>query len=351
MRIAVDAMGGDYAPVVVVEGAVMAARGLDIPLVLVGDKTRIEYELDKHDWKNLPITIKHASEVVGMDESPGQAIRKKRDSSIKVCFDLVKSGEANAVISAGNSGAAMAAGMFTVKNLKGVDRAAIAATFPTIKEPAIVLDVGSNVDCKSWHLVQFALMGSVYARYVLKNDNPKVGLLSNGEEEGKGNELTRETHELLKNLMQLNYIGYVEGRDIFYGNVDVVVCDGFVGNVVLKLTEGLAGALALLLKKEIETYFLAKIGYLLGQGAVRELKKKLDYSEYGGAPLLGINGICIISHGASTAKAIKNAIVRAAECSSGKLNRHLMEEFEKYQDSKISFAKKTQYAADRGSAE
>ncbi|MBI5682031.1 MAG: phosphate acyltransferase PlsX [Deltaproteobacteria bacterium] len=348
MRIAVDAMGGDYAPKVMVEGAVMAAKELGIPSILVGDKTRIEDELNKHKWEGLPISIKHASEVVGMDESPGHAIRKKRDSSIKVCFDLVKSGEASAVISAGNSGAAMAAGMFTVKNLKGVDRAAIAVTLPTIKDMACVLDVGSNVDCKPLHLVQFALMGNVYAKYVLKKDNPKIGLLSNGAEEGKGNELTRATHEILK-ISSLNYIGYIEGRDIFYGDVDVVVCDGFVGNVVLKLTEGLVEALASLLKKEIENNFFAKAGYMLGQGAIKNLKKKLDYSEYGGAPLLGIDGICIISHGASTAKAIKNAILRADEYSKGRVNRHLTEELEKYQDIKGMAVKKTLEANNRES--
>ncbi|MBI5894386.1 MAG: phosphate acyltransferase PlsX [Deltaproteobacteria bacterium] len=350
MKIAVDAMGGDYAPSVVVEGAVMAAGELGIPIILVGNKTRVEDELARHNWKNLPISIKHASEVVGMDESPGQAIRRKKDSSIKVSFDLVKSGEASAVVSAGNSGAAMAAGMFTLRNLKGVDRAAIAVTLPTMKDLACVLDVGSNVDCKPLHLVQFALMGNVYAKYVLKKDNPKIGLLSNGEEEGKGNELTRETHEILKTC-SLNYIGYVEGRDIFYGDVDVVVCDGFVGNVVLKLTEGLVEALASLLKNEIENSFYAKIGYMLGKGAVKNLKKKLDYSEYGGAPLLGIDGICIISHGASTAKAIKNAILRAAEYSKSKVNRHLMEELEKYQDVKGAAAKKVLDFAEKEAAD
>lgn len=333
MKIAVDAMGGDYAPSVVVEGAVWAAREFDAPLILVGDKTRIEDELSKHECKGLPISIKHASQVVGMDESPGQALRKKKDSSIKVCFDLVKSGEADAVVSAGNSGAAMAAGIFVLRNLKAVDRPAIAVILPTKKDPVVVLDAGGNVDCKPVHLAQFAVMGSVYAKYILKKNNPRIGLLSNGEEEGKGNDLTRETNEILKDnsFKYLNYLGYVEGRDIFSGDVDVVVCDGFVGNVVLKVTEGVAEALTSMLKKEIMASLPAKLGYLLAKGALLNVKKKVDYAEYGGAPLLGIDGIGIISHGASDARAIKNAIKVAYECAKNKINRHLLEELEKNQ--------------------
>lgn len=334
MKIAIDAMGGDYAPSQVVEGAVLAAREFDVSLILVGDKTSIEDELAKHEWKSLPISIKHASQVVGMDESPGQAMRKKKDSSIKICFDLVKNGEAGAVVSAGNSGAAMAAGIFVLRNLKSVDRPAIAVIMPTKKEPVVVLDAGGNVDCKPLNLVQFALMGSVYAKYILKKDNPKIGVLSNGEEEGKGTDLTRETHEILKgsSFNYLNYLGYVEGRDIFSGDVDVVVCDGFVGNVVLKTTEGVAEALISMLKKEIMASLPAKIGYLLAKGALLKVKKKVDYAEYGGAPLLGIDGIGIISHGASDARAIKNAIRVASECAKNKLNRHLLEELEKNND-------------------
>lgn len=331
MKIAVDAMGGDYAPSVVVEGAVWAARDTGIPIILVGDRERVEDELKRYDWKHLPISIKHASEVVGMDESPTQAIRRKKDSSIRVCFELIRGGEASAVVSAGNSGAAMAAGVFILKRLKGVDRPAITVTLPTLKEPAIMLDVGGNVDCKPIHLVQFAIMGDVYARYVLKKERPKVGLLSNAEEEEKGNELTRETHQILKKG-SLNYIGYVEGKDIYCGDVDVVVCDGFVGNVALKLSEGLAEAVATMLKREILSSWLARLGYLLVRGAFKDLRKKIDYSEYGGAPLLGIDGICIISHGASSSKAIKNAILRAGEYVKGRVNLHLLEELEKNQD-------------------
>jgi len=331
MKIAVDAMGGDHAPAVVVEGSVQAASALNIPIILVGDRERIEAELKKHRGVAGNISVRHASEVVGMDESPVQAIRKKKDSSLKVCFDLVKNGEASAVVGAGNSGAAMAAGMFLMKKIKGVDRPAIAVSVPTMKGSAVLLDVGGNVDCKPMHLLQFAVMGEVYARYALKIDRPRVGLLSNGEEEGKGNELTRETNALIKKT-SLNYIGYVEGRDIYHGDVDVVVADGFVGNVVLKLSEGLVEAVTNMLKEEIMATLPSKIGYLLAKGAFRRLKKKIDYAEYGGAPLLGIEGVCVISHGRSNPKAIKNAILRASESVKGKVNNHLMEEIAKNAD-------------------
>ena len=242
MKIAVDAMGGDYAPAAIVEGSVLAAKEFDIPIILVGDRERIEAELKKYGPANANISVKHTTEVVGMDEGPTQAIRRKKDSSLRVCFDLVNNGEASAVISAGNSGAAMAAGIFLFKKIKGVDRPAIAVSMPTMKGSAVIIDAGGNVDCKPAHLVQFAIMGDVYAKYVIKKDRPKVGLLSNGEEEGKGNELTRETHALLKDTA-LNYVGYMEGRDIFTGDVDVVVTDGFVGNVVLKVARPLLDAM------------------------------------------------------------------------------------------------------------
>ena len=331
MKIAVDAMGGDYAPAVVVEGSIQAAIELNTPIILVGDRERIEAEIKKHGYSGRNISIKHASEVIGMAESPTLAIRKKKDSSLKVCFELVKDGEAGAVVSAGNSGAALAAGIFLFKRIKGVDRPAIAVSVPTMKSPAVLLDVGGNVDCKPYHLLQFAVMGGVYARYALKKDNPRIGLLSNGEEEAKGNELTRETHALLKQTA-LNYIGYVEGRDIYRGDVDVVVADGFVGNVVLKLSEGLVEAVTTMLKEEIMATMPSKIGYMLAKGAFEKLKKKVDYAEYGGAPLLGIEGVCIISHGRSNPKAIKNAILRAGECARGKVNAHVREEIEKLDD-------------------
>lgn len=327
MRVAVDAMGGDNAPVVEVEGAVAAAGEFGIPVTLVGDTDRVNQELAKYNCKGLDITVRHASEVVGMHDSASDAVRKKKDSSIRVAFDLVKNDEAVAVVSAGNSGATMAAGMFVLKRLKGIDRPAIAQIFPTLRGKTLVLDVGGNVDCKPLHLVQFAIMGEVYARFVMGVDNPRIGLLSNGEEESKGNDLTRETSALLKNT-SLDYFGYVEGRDIFNGIVDVVVCDGFVGNVVLKLSEGLAEAVGKMLKDEIKQSLLSKIGYLLSRKAFVNFKKKVDYSEYGGAPLLGIDGVGMICHGGSNAKAIKNAIRFAHEYAQKGVNQRMAEKLQ-----------------------
>jgi glycerol-3-phosphate acyltransferase PlsX len=300
-------MGGDNAPHVEVEGAVAAAREFGVPVTLVGDLDRVKAELAKHNVSGLDIELRHASEVVGMHDSASDAVRKKKDSSIRVAFELVKAGEADAVVSAGNSGATMAAGMFVLKRMKGIDRAAIAQLMPTLSGSTLVLDVGGNVDCKPINLVQFAVMGEVYARFVMGVASPRVGLLSNGEEESKGNDLTRETSPLLRDS-SVNYVGYVEGRDIFNGSVDVVVCDGFVGNVVLKLSEGLAETVGKMLKAEIKASFLSQIGYLLCRKAFNNFKKTVDYAEYGGAPLLGINGVGMICHGGSNAKAIKNAV-------------------------------------------
>ncbi len=327
MRVAVDAMGGDNAPVVEVEGAVAAAGEFGIPITLVGDTERVNQELAKYNCKGLDIKVVHASEVVGMHDSASDAVRKKKDSSIRVAFDLVKNDEAVAIVSAGNSGATMAAGMFVLKRLKGIDRPAIAQIFPTLRGKTLVLDVGGNVDCKPLHLVQFAIMGEVYARFVMGADNPRIGLLSNGEEESKGNDLTRETSALLKHT-SLDYFGYVEGRDIFNGLVDVVVCDGFVGNVVLKLSEGLAEAVGKMLKDEIKQSLLSKIGYLLCRKAFVNFKKKVDYSEYGGAPLLGIDGVGMICHGGSNAKAIKNAIRFAHEYAQKGVNQRMAEKLQ-----------------------
>jgi glycerol-3-phosphate acyltransferase PlsX len=324
MRVAVDVMGGDNAPAVEVEGAVAAAREFGIPLVLVGDTPRVEAELAKHDTAGLDISIRHASEVVGMHDSASDAVRKKRDSSIRIAFDLVRNGEADAVVSAGNSGATMAAGMFVLKRIKGIDRPAIATIFPTLKGQTLVLDVGGTVDCKPIHLLQFAVMGEVYARDVMGVESPRIGLLSNGEEESKGNDLTRETHAILKEF-PCNYAGYIEGRDIFNGSVSVVVCDGFVGNIVLKLSEGLAEAVGTMLKAEIKRSFIAKLGYLLSSSAFRRFKKRVDYAEYGGAPLLGIEGVGMICHGGSSPKAIKNAIRFANEYARRGVISHLAE--------------------------
>jgi phosphate acyltransferase len=324
MRVAVDAMGGDNAPQVEVEGAVAAAREFGIPILLVGQTVLLERELSRHQTKGLDIKLHHASEVVGMHDSASDAVRKKRDSSIRVAFELVKNKEADAVVSAGNSGATMAAGMFVLKRVKGVERPAIAQVFPTPCGHTVVLDVGGNVDCKSIHLVQFAIMGDVYARHVMGVASPRIGLLSNGEEDSKGNELTRETNQLLRRT-SLDYAGYVEGRDIFGEAIDVVVCDGFVGNIVLKLSEGLAEAVSSMLRTEIKASFLSQIGYFLSRSAFRKFKKKVDYAEYGGAPLLGIDGVGMICHGGSNVKAIKNAIRFAHEYASKGVNQRLAE--------------------------
>jgi len=320
-------MGGDHAPQVEVEGAVLAAKEYGSQIILVGDAEIVEKELSKYAVKDLPIYVKQASEVIRMDESPSKALRKK-DSSMRVAFDLVKNGEADAVVSAGNSGAAMATAMVVLRKLEGVDRPAIATVMPTLKGACVVLDVGANVDCKPFHLAQFAVMGDVYAQFILKKERPRVGLLSNGSEETKGTDLTRETHAILKQL-PMNYIGYIEGRDIFAGNADVVVCDGFVGNVVLKTSEGLADAIGKMLKEEILKSALAKFGYLLSKEAFGRFKKKVDYSEYGGAPLLGIDGVGIISHGSSTPNAIKNAIRVAQEFASSSANDLLLDHIKK----------------------
>jgi phosphate acyltransferase len=324
MRIAVDAMGGDNAPAIEVEGAVAACREFGIPITLVGDKERLRKELDIHHCSGLDIDIFHASEVVGMHDSASDAIRRKKDSSVRVAFELVKEGKACAAVSAGNSGATMAAGMFVLKRIKGIDRPAIAQVFPTLKGKTLVLDIGGTVDCKPIHLAQFAIMGEVYARYVMGIADPVVGLLSNGEEESKGNELTRETNTLLRKT-SLNYAGYIEGRDIFKGQIDVVICDGFVGNIVLKLSEGLADAAGRMLKQEILKSWVSKLGYLFVRGAFKRFRRIVDYAEYGGAPLLGINGVGMICHGGSSVKAIKNAIRLADEYARNGVAEHVVE--------------------------
>jgi len=318
-------MGGDHAPVAEVAGAVQSSRLWNIPVILVGDKGKIEAELANHACAGLNIRIHHAGEVVGMHDSASDAVRKKKDSSIRVAFDLVKSGEAHAVVSTGNSGATMAAGMFVLKRVKGIDRPAIATVMPNLKDQTLVLDAGGNVDCKPQHLKQFAIMGDVYSRHVLGKSAPRVGLLSNGSEEGKGNDLTRGTHQLLKGA-PLEYLGYVEGRDVYNGSVDVVVCDGFVGNVLLKVSEGLADAIGSMLKQELNNRWLSKLGYLLARPSFKAFKKKLDYEEYGGAPLLGINGVGMICHGGSSPKAITNAIRFARDYAEQQVNEKLVQQ-------------------------
>lgn len=313
MRIALDAMGGDYAPAVTVEGAVEAVNEWNnLSVILVGNEIELETELKKKNYPPSSISIKHASQTVGMDESPAVALRQKKDSSIRIAVELVKSGEADAMVSAGNSGVAMATALFVLGKLRGVERPAIAAVMPTLKGLFVLIDAGANVDCKPLHLLQFAVMGEAYARNIFNIDAPKIALLGIGEEDAKGNELTKETFKLLKDS-NINFIGNIEGKDIFTGDADVVVCDGFVGNIALKISEGLAEAITKMLKREISDRTSGRFGYLLLKDALKNFRKKTDYAEYGGAPLLGISRSCIISHGRSTTKAIKNAIRLAGE--------------------------------------
>jgi glycerol-3-phosphate acyltransferase PlsX len=331
MKIAVDAMGGDFAPQNIVEGAFKAAKEHGVKVVLVGDEDQVSKELSKYPTSKLPIYIHHTSHVVAMHDSPSTVLRRMKESSVKVAIDLEKEGQVNGVVSAGNSGAAMALAMFIFKKLEGVDRPAIATIHPAIKGSTVLVDSGGNVDCKPSHLVQFALMGDAYAKYILGEKEPRIGLLSNGEEEGKGNELTREVHKILSE-MDINYIGYVEGRALNSGEVDVIVCDGFVGNVALKISEGLWETVHGILKWEAKDNLRAKVAYFFMRRAIRRLEKRFDYSEHGGAPLLGVNGNCVICHGASNGKAIMNAIVLAAGLAKNKLNEHLIQELREKQD-------------------
>ncbi len=322
MKIAVDAMGGDYGPAVVVEGAVAAVREHGASVILVGDKAAVEREVVRLRAEPLSLEIRHASQVVGMAESASQALRRKRDSSLRVAAQLVKDGEAAAFVSAGNTGAALAIGMFVIGVLPGVDRPAIAAVLPNRRRFTVLLDVGANIDPKPWHLLQFAVMGHVYARDILGLDNPRVGLLSVGEEEGKGSQLTREAYEQLKDS-SLNFIGNVEGRDIYNGRCDVVVTDGFTGNVALKISESLAETLGEMIKEELTRDVRSKVGAALALPAFQRFKRRVDYTEMGGAPLLGIDGAAIICHGASPVKAIKNAVRVAGEWAKAGVNEHI----------------------------
>lgn len=323
IKIAVDAMGGDSAPHVEVLGAIQAVREYRVAVILVGPEPRLREELKKHDVEGLPIEIVQASEAISMEEAVATALRKKKDSSIHVAAKLVRDGEAAGVVSAGNTGACMAITKRVLGTLPMVDRPVLAAVIPTSKgRPALLLDVGANVDCKPSHLLQFAIMGEILARSILAINRPKVGLLSIGEEENKGNELTKEVFPLLK-AAPVNFVGNIEGRDVFRGDVDVIVCDGFVGNVALKLGEGLTDMFTVLLKKDLSKHLTSKIGALLSRQAFQNFKAKVDYSETGGVPLLGVQGVVIICHGSSNAKAIKNAIRVANECCLSRMNERI----------------------------
>ncbi|NIA08695.1 MAG: phosphate acyltransferase PlsX [Nitrospiraceae bacterium] len=308
MAIAVDAMGGDHGPDVLVKGAVAASRDQGIEIILVGIEDVLRDQLQRDD---LPITIYPASQVVKMKESPADSLRHKKDSSIRVAFELVCQGKAEGVVSAGNSGATLATALVTLGRIGDV-RPAIAALMPTLKNPVVMIDVGANVDCRPHHLLQFGIMASVFSRELLGNTAPRVGLLSIGEENSKGNQQVKKAYDLLAGS-DLNFVGNVEGREIFKGNVDVVVCDGFVGNICLKLSEGLAESIVTMLESELKEKLAASMNYASTRSVFQKFRKKMDYAEYGGAPLLGIKGIAIICHGLSSPKAVKNAIEVAHE--------------------------------------
>ncbi len=335
MRIAVDTMGGELGSEFPVQGAVGAlARRQELEVILLGPRDLLAKHLQsasgltEHIRKRL--SIEHAPQVIGMDESPVEAVRKKKDSTVMVGFSLVREGEADGVVSAGNSGATMAAAIRSLGRLKGVARPGIGSFFPTLKKPVMLMDVGANVDCRPQHLLQFAVMAS-YCSHLLHNiEHPRVGLLSIGEEAAKGNALVKETHELLQGS-SLNFIGNVEGRDVYKGDVDVIICDGFVGNVALKVSEGLADAAMQMLKTEIMKSWRAKIGYLFIRGAFASFRQRVDYAEYGGAPLLGINGTAIICHGTSSVLAIENGILGAADMVQYKVNDGIIKALSDYE--------------------
>jgi len=322
--IALDAMGSDRSPRPEIEGAIQAARQLGTRVLLIGQEDRIRPELDRHRWiSQLPIEIVHANEVITMEDKAAQAVRTKKQSSMHVGIRLVREGKAAGFVTAGNTGAAMAAAKMILGALPGVDRPALAAVFPTaVGTGAMMLDVGANVDCDAHNLEQFALMGEIYFRSIFGTRRPRVGLLSIGEEETKGNLLTRESFQLLKQL-PLNFVGNVEGRDLYNGNVDVIVADGFVGNVALKISEGVVNLVRATLKEALQATVTRQVGYLLSRSAFTDFKKRLDHTEYGGAPLLGLKGVCIITHGSSNANAIKNAIRVASEFAESRVNEEI----------------------------
>lgn len=333
LTIAVDAMGGDFAPRAIIAGVAgtLASASFSEPyqILLVGDEQELNRELSGAGIAgDSRLAVVHASEVVEMDDAPAAAMRSKRDSSINVAVDLVKTGRAGAVFSAGNTGAAVASTVVKLRMLAGVERPGIATIFPSPTGPFVLLDAGATVDCKPIHLVHYAIMGDVYAQHILGHSNPRIGVLSVGGEESKGNELSKETFKLLSQLPDIHFVGNVEGHDLFGGEVDVVVCDGFVGNVMLKCCESLAKTVAHILRQNLEKTPCRKLGYLLSRNAYKELKQVTDYAEYGGAPLLGVNGVCIIGHGSSSPRAVENALRVAGEFIVHQVNERIVERIE-----------------------
>ena len=327
--IVVDAMGSDNAPFSEIEGVVRAVRELPVQVTLAGRQDAIVDVLKQHDTAGLPISVAHAGEVIAMDEPAATAARKKKDSSVHVACRLIREGKAQGLVSAGNTGAVMAISKMILGTLKLVDRPALAAVLPTKNGACVLIDVGANVDCKPHQMAQFAVMGHIYSKSILRKEKPSIGLMSIGEEQSKGNELTREVYKILSNS-SLHFVGNVEGRDVYDGKTDVVVCDGFTGNVALKISEGLIEAVLLLLKEELSRNWTSKVGALLTQQSFRALKRKLDYSEYGGAPLLGVRGVTIICHGSSNSNAIKNAIRVANEFCEMRVNERIEQEISSF---------------------
>jgi len=337
LTIAVDAMGGDHAPKAEVEGAIRAASELGLRVVLVGQEEVVRQELAKHTGsESLPIEVRHAADVITMEDSAAKAVRTKKNSSIHVAARLVRDGGAQGFVSAGNTGAVMATAKMVQGMIRGVQRPALASAFPTLKgTPVVVVDVGANFDSTPAMLEQFAVMGEIYSRYIFHIRSPRVGLLSSGEEEHKGNERTRGSTPLLK-CLPLHFIGNVEGRDIYSGLADVVVCDGFIGNVALMVSEGLVEMLQSMLRESLEATATRKLGYVLSREAYRDFRKRVDYAEYGGAPLLGVKGVSIICHGRSNANAIKNAIRVASEFAHSRINEKIESELDRTAASKVA---------------
>ncbi|MDO8662843.1 MAG: phosphate acyltransferase PlsX [Candidatus Omnitrophota bacterium] len=324
MKIVVDAMGGDYAPEVVIKGTLAAVEEYAAEVILIGDEAKINPLLKKAKYSGPNITVVHAPETIQMSEHAALSVRRKRNSSIVLGINLVKEGKADAFFSAGNTGAVVCAATLGLGLIPGVERPGIAIVTPTLKGISLIIDVGANIDPKPNQLLQYGIMGDVYSRTILNKTNPSVGLLNIGEEEAKGTEFIRETHELLQKS-KLNFIGNVEGKDLFTGRCDIIVCDGFVGNVALKVSESAAEAMQVFLKRHLLSNPLGKIGLLFLLPSLKRFKRELDYSEYGGAPLLGVNGVTIIGHGRSNVKAIKNAIRVAKEEVERKFNERVLE--------------------------
>ncbi|MBN1898953.1 MAG: phosphate acyltransferase PlsX [Spirochaetes bacterium] len=335
MKIAVDIMSGERSPEILIKGAVEAANKLDITAILVGEKNIIEQALKTYNYRKDKITFVHSSEVITMNEIPTIAIKQKPNASVFVAARLVKDGLADAFVSPGNTGATFAAAFLNLGRLKGVSRPAILGVMPKVSDKfTVILDVGANPECKPIHLVQFAAMGEAYASTVLGIDSPRIGLLSNGTELSKGTDITQRTYKILKKL-PVNFIGYIEGRDIFSDEVDVAVCDGFTGNIVLKALEGVGKALLNILKSEINKSALSKLGAIFMMKSFNKIRKKVDYSEYGGAPLIGIDGTCIVTHGSSNDKEIMNGIKVASQMLNYQLNKMISNKLKEYHISKM----------------